>query len=163
MNSAEHENVSLQGKKKNLVQIQQILAGEIGMDTQTRFHVNGDVNIYPCGWVDEQVTRGGCAQTKGRMTVEEDGTSHYKAYRSNTGPKRELLFETRHAAVEMTRPIYRTDSPNHKRRLDMEYVYVTFKFPKNLGLVLMKALFADEADEVMAYLKTRKEETVWED
>ena len=97
------------------------------------------------------------------MAIEEDGPSHYKAYRTNTGPKRELLFETRHAAVEMTRPIYRTDRPNHKRRLDMEYVYVTFKFPKKLGLALMKSLYAEEADEVMAYLKTRKEETIWED
>ena len=148
---------------KKHFKIQQILANEVSMDTQTKFHVNGDVNIFPCGWVNEQVTRGGCAQTKGRMTVEEDGTSHYKAYRTNTGPKRELLFETRHAAVEMTRPIYRTDRPNHKRRLDMEYVYVTFKFPKNLGLALMKSLYAEETDEVMAYLKTRKEETIWED
>ena len=131
------------------------------MDTQTKFHVNGDVNIFPCGWVDEQVTNGGVRLTRGRMAIEEDGTSHYKAYRTNTGPKRELLFETRHAAVEMTRPIYRTD--NHKRRLDMEYVYVTFKFPKKLGLALMKSLYAEEADEVMAYFKTRKEETLWED
>ena len=134
------------------------------MDTQTKFHVNGDVNIYPCSWVDEQVTRGGCVQSKGRMTVEEDGTSHYKAYRSGTGPKRIPLFSTRHAAVEMTRPVYedRWNNGNVRRRLDREYVYVTFKFPKNLGLALMKTLFAEEADEVMAYLKTRKEETVWE-
>jgi len=148
--------------KKNL-HFQQILANEVSMDTQTKFHVNGDVNIFPCGWVDEQVTNGGVRMTRGRMAIEEDGTSHYKAYRTNTGPKRELLFETRHAAVEMTRPIYRTDSPNHKRRLNMEYVYVTFKFPKNLGLALMKSLYAEEADEVMSYLKTRKEETLWED
>jgi hypothetical protein len=39
---------------------------------------------------------------------------------------------------------------------------VTFKFPKNLGLALMKQLYAEEADEIMSYLKTRKEETVWE-
>jgi len=26
----------------------------------------------------------------------------------------------------------------------------------------MKALYAEEADEVMSYLKTRKEETIWE-
>ena len=147
-------------KKKNL-QVQQILAGEIGMDTQTQFHVNGDINIYPCGWVDEQVTTGGCRQPKGRMTIEEDGTSFFKAYRTNTGPKREFLFSTRHAVVEMTRPIYRTDRPGKVRRLDMEYVYVTFKFPKNLGLALTKALYEEEADEIMSYFKTRKEETIW--
>jgi hypothetical protein len=150
--------------KKTIIQVQQILAGEIGMDTQTKFHVNGDVNIYPCSWVNEQVTRGGCAQSKGRMTVEEDGTSYYKAYRTGTGPKRIQLFNTRHATVEMTRPAYenRWNNGNVRRRMDKEFLYVTFKFPKNLGLALMKALFAEEADEVMAYLKTRKEETIWE-
>ena len=155
------QNNSKGMKRQKNLQVQQILAGEIGMDTQTKFHVNGDVNIYPCGWVDEQVTTGGRRQPRGRMTIEEDGTSFFKAYRTNTGPKRELLFSTRHAVVEMTRPIYRSDQPG-KRRLDMEYVYVTFKFPKNLGLALMKALYQEEADEIMSYLKTRKEETVWE-
>ena len=148
-------------KQKNL-QVQQILAGEVDMDTQTKFHVNGDVNIYPCAWVDEKVTNGGVRLTRGRMAIEEDGTSFFKAYRTNTGPKRELLFSTRHAVVEMTRPIYRTDRPSKARRLSEEYVYVTFKFPKNLGLALMKSLYQEEADEVMSYLKTRKEETVWD-
>lgn len=147
--------------RKQIINAQHILAGEIGMDTQTRFHVNGDVNIYPCPWVDEQVTNGGKRQPKGRMTIEEDGTSFFKAYRTNTGPKRVQLFSTSHAAVEMTRPLYRSDNPG-KRRLNSEYVYVTFKFPKNLGLALMRSLYQEEADEVMAYLKTRKEETVWE-
>ena len=147
-------------KSKNL-QVQQVLAGEIGMDTQTRFHVNGDVNIYPCGWVNEKVTTGGCRRPKGRMTIEEDGTSHFKAYRTNTGRKRELLYKTRHGMVEMTRPLWRKDYPG-KRKLTQEFVYVTFKFPKNLGLALMKSLYQEEADEIMSYLKTRKEETIWE-
>ena len=41
--------------KKNY-QVQQILVGNVKMDTQTFFHTNGDVNIFPCGWVDELVT-----------------------------------------------------------------------------------------------------------
>lgn len=131
------------------------------MDTQTKFHVNGDVNIYPCGWVDEQVTSGGMRLTRGRMAIEEDGTSHYKAYRSNTGRRRVTLFDTRHATVEMTRPLY-DHRRRDNRRLGREYVYVTFKFPKNLGLALTKTLFQEEADEIMAYLKTRKEETIWQ-
>ena len=150
-----------QNNKKN-IQVQQILAGNIKMDTQTIFHTNGDVNIFPCGWVDEQVTSGGCRRPEGRMTIEEDGTSHFKAYRTNTGPRRELLFQTRHATVEMTRPVYRTDRQKEVRRLDREFIYVTFKFPKNLGLALMKALYTEESDEVMSYLKIRKEVTVWE-
>ena len=149
-------------EKQKKIQVQQILAGNVKMDTYTSFFANGDVNILPCPWeCDEQVTTGGRRQLKGRMTIEEDGTSFFKAYRTNTGPKRELLYSTRHAVVEMTRPIYRTDRPSKVRRLDMEYVYVTFKYPKNLGLALMKSLFAEEADEITSYLKTRKEETVW--
>ncbi len=62
--------------------------------------------------------------------------------------------------VEMTRPLWRKDYPG-KRKLTQEFVYVTFKFPKNLGLALMKSLYQEEADEIMSYLKTRKEETVW--
>jgi hypothetical protein len=95
------------------------------------------------------------------MTIEEDGTSHFKAYRTNTGRKRELLYRSRHGMVEMTRPLWRKDNPT-KRRLTQEFVYVTFKFPKNLGLTLMKSLYAKEADEIMSYLKTRKEEVVCE-
>jgi len=140
----------------------QLLLQNVKMETQTMFHANGDINIYPCGWENQQVTSGGKREPRGRMTIEEDGTSHFKAYRSGTGPKRVHLFSTRHATVEMTRPLYRTDRPGRQRRLDMEHVYVTFKFPKNLGLALTKAIYQEEADEVMAYFKTRKEETVWQ-
>ena len=147
--------------KKKVYQVQQVLAGEIGMDTQTMFHANGNINIYPCPWAEQQVTGGGVRHTRGRMAVEEDGTSYYKAYRSNTGPKRIQLFQTRHAVVEMTHPLYRTDRPGKVRRLDMEHVYVTFKFPKKYGLALTKSLYEEEADEIMSYFKTRKEETLW--
>ena len=140
----------------------QLLLQNVKMETQTMFHANGDINIYPCAWEEKQVTSGGKREPRGRMTIEEDGTSRFKAYRSGTGPKRVLLFSTHHATVEMTRPLYRTDRPGRQRRLDMEHVYVTFKFPKNLGLALTKAIYAEEADEVMAYFKTRKEETVWQ-
>ena len=54
---------------------------------------------------------------------------------------------------------YRSD--NGHRRLKDEYVYVTFKFPKKYGLALTKALYEEEADQILSYLKTRKEETIW--
>ena len=142
-----------------------ILQQNVQMDGSINFMTNGDINVYPCPWEDEkQVTGGERVRYRAGIEVDADGRTRVKRYNDGLqGPKRELLFETRHAAVEMTRPIYRTDRPSHKRRLDMEYVYVTFKFPKNLGLAMMKSLYAEEADEVMAYLKTRKEETIWED
>ena len=141
----------------------QLLLQNVKMDGSVNFHANGDINIYPCPWEnDKQVTNGGRVETRGRMAIEEDGTSSFKAYRSNTGPRRQLLYSTRHAVVEANRPIYRNDRKMPTRRLDMEHIYVTFKFPKNLGLSLTKVLFEEEADEVMAYFKTRKEETVWQ-
>jgi len=82
------------------------------------------------------------------------------------GPRLETLYETPHGAVKMTRPQYRHKADGYhkagpRRRMDEEFVYVTFKFPKKYGLALTKALYEEEADEIMSYFKTRKEETVW--
>ena len=141
----------------------QLLLQDVKMDGSVNFHANGNINFYPCPWENnKQATSGGLVEAKGRMAINQDGTSIFKAYRKNTGPRRELLYSTRHAVVETTRPIYRNDRKMPTRRLDMEHIYVTFKFPKNLGLSLTKVLFQEEADEVLAFFKTRKEETVWE-
>ena len=64
-------------------------------------------------------------------------------------------------AVKMTRPIFEVTANGSRRRLDKEYIYVTFKFPKKYGLALTKALYQEEADQIMSYFKTRKEETIW--
>jgi hypothetical protein len=61
----------------------------------------------------------------------------------------------------MTRPYFEASSRGSRRRLDREYIYVTFKFPKKYGLALTKALYEEESDEILSYLKTRKEETIW--
>ena len=61
----------------------------------------------------------------------------------------------------MTRPIYGNDRGKRRRRLNDEFVYVTFKFPKKYPLwMILEALYR-EGDEIMSYLKTRKEETLW--
>ena len=59
----------------------------------------------------------------------------------------------------MTRP--QTGFSDGYRRISHEFVYVTFKFPKKYGLALTKALYQEEADEIMSFFKTRKEETIW--
>ena len=153
-----NRNQIMQNRFKKQLQLQ-----NVKMDGSVNFHANGNINFYPCPWEnDKQVTRGGLVETRGKLAIDPDGTSVFKAYRENTGPRRIKLYSTRHAVVEANRPIYRSDCKTHTRRLDMEHIYVTFKFPKNLGLSLTKVLFEEEADEVLAYLKTRKEETVWE-
>lgn len=131
--------------KKNFIHTQQILAGEIGMDTQTRFHVNGDVNIYPCPWADEQVTTGGCRRPKGRMTIEEDGTSYFHAYRSNSGSRYTHLFMTADGEVKRT----------------CQNLIVKLVLPLGIGrLAIIEALTRQMA-EIINYIRSLKEITLW--
>ena len=139
----------------------QILQQNVQMDGSINFQTNGDINVYPCPWEDEkQVTGGERVRYRAGIEVDADGRTRVKRYNDGLqGPKHDVLFETPHGAVKITRPLYRSD--NGRRRLKDEYVYVTFKFPKKYGLALTKALYEEEADQILSYLKTRKEETIW--
>jgi len=146
---------------------EQILNNAVQMDASVNFQLNGNMLIVPCPWEsDKEVTDGSRVRYRGGIEVDADGRTRVKRYRDGmNGPMHDVLFETPHGAVKITRPIYRkSDTRGHKageRRIDKEYVYVTFKFPKKYGLALTKSLYEQEADEIMSYLKTRKEETVW--
>ena len=138
----------------------QILQQNVQMDGSINFMTNGDINVYP-PWEDEkQVTGGERVRYRAGIEVDADGRTRVKRYNDGLqGPKHDVLYETPHGAVKITRPLYRSD--NGRRRLKDEYVYVTFKFPKKYGLALTKALYEEEADQILSYLKTRKEETIW--
>ena len=139
----------------------QILQQNVQMDGSINFMTNGDINVYPCPWEDEkQVTGGERVRYRAGIEVDADGRTRVKRYNDGLqGPKHDVLYETPHGAVKITRPLYRSD--NGRRRLKDEYVSVTFKFPKKYGLALTKALYEEEADQILSYLKTRKEETIW--
>ena len=139
----------------------QILQQNVQMDGSINFMTNGDINVYPCPWEDEkQVTGGERVRYRAGIEVDADGRTRVKRYNDGLqGPKHDVIYETPHGAVKITRPLYRSD--NGRRRLKDEYVYVTFKFPKKYGLALTKALYEEEADQILSYLKTRKEETIW--
>lgn len=140
----------------------QILQQNVQMDSSINFMTNGDINVYPCPWENEkQVTGGERVRYRAGIEVDADGCTRVKRYNDGLqGPKHDVLYETPHGAVKITRPLYRSD--NGRRRLKDEYVYVTFKFPKKYGLALTKALYEEEADQILSYLKTRKEETIWQ-
>ena len=146
---------------------EQILNNAVQMDASVNFQLNGNMLIVPCPWEDEkEVTNGERIRYRGGIEVDADGRTRVKRYRDGSkGPLHETFYETAHGAVKITRPIYRkSDSCGHRageRRMDHEFVYVTFKFPKKYGLALTKALYEEEADEIMSYFKTRKEETIW--
>ena len=138
-----------------------ILQQNVQMDGSINFMTNGDINVYPCPWEDEkQVTGGERVRYRAGIEVDADGRTRVKRYNDGLqGPKHDVLYETPHGAVKITRPQVRPG--DGRRRISEEFVYVTFKFPKKYGLALTKALYEEEADQVMSYFKTRKEETVW--
>ncbi len=148
---------------KPLIFKKQLLVQNVQMDGSINFQTNGDINIHPCPWEsDKQVTNGERVRYEGGIEVDADGRTRIKRWnRGSRGPLHETLFETAHGAVKMTRSIYGSDRGKRRRRMDMEHVYVTFKFPKKYGLALTKALYQEEADQIMSYFKTRKEETLW--
>ena len=143
---------------------EQILNNAVQMDASVNFQLNGNMLIVPCPWEsDKEVTDGSRVRYRAGIEVDADGRTRVKRYNEGkNGPKLETLYETRHGAVKMTRPQYGKNGRGeiHRRKND-EFVYVTFKFPKKYGLALTKAFYEEEADEIMSYLKTRKEETIW--
>ena len=144
-----------------------LMQQNVQMDASVNFQANGDINIYPCPWESEkEVTDGERVCYRAGIEVDIDGRTRVKRYNDGSmGPKQDTLFETAHGAVKITRPLYRKNNSGYnkagQRFLDKEYVYVTFKFPKKYGLALTKALYQEEADQILSYLKTRKEETIW--
>ncbi len=126
------------------------------MDGSIAFHANGDINIYPCPWEDDkQVTNGQRVRYAAGIEVDSDGRTRVKRWRKGSrGARHTTVFETAHGRVKV--------SNRWKReRADEQQVIVEFKFPRKYGLALTRALYQEESDEVMSYLKTRKEETIW--
>ncbi|MCH5310333.1 MAG: hypothetical protein J1E58_10770 [Prevotella sp.] len=146
-------------KKKICVQP---LLQDVQMDASVNFMAEGNINIFPCPWESEKevTNKGKRVRYRAGVEVDADGRARVKRYLDGTkGSQHETLFETAHGVVKMTRPWYRSD--NGSRRLSEESVYITFRFPKKYGGALIKALYKEETEEIMSYLKTRKEETVW--
>ena len=140
---------------------EQLLLQAVKMDGSINFQTNGDINIYPCPWEDgKEVTDGSRVRYRGGIEVDADGRTRVKRYNDGKyGPKYEVLYKTAHGKVQMNHPQIRPG--DGYRRKSEEFVYVSFKFPKKYGLALTKALYAEESDEMLAFFKTRKEETVW--
>ena len=141
-----------------------LLQQNVQMDASINFQTNGNINIYPCPWEREkEVTNGERVRYRAGIEVDPDGRTRVKRYNvGKNGPMHDTLYETAHGAVKMTRPQYGKNGRGevHRRKND-EFVYVTFKFPKKYGLALTKALYEEEAEQIMSYFKTRKEETIW--
>ena len=124
-----------------------VFIDNINIETQTTYAENGKINIYPCAFVENPhlVAHGDRASQKGRMVTEDDGTSCFRPYATNSGSRYNKLFQTAHGTVKET----------------MNDIIVQLRFPKRLGKALIEAMFKDETEEVAAFIKTRTTETNW--
>ncbi len=142
--------------KPEIIRQKQLLLQNVQMDGSINYLVNGDINIQPCPWEDEkQVTEGRPVYYRANLEVLADGQTRVKAKRTGSrGPLYQTLFETAHGTVKIV--------PQRKQRHpSREQLIVEFKFPRRYGLELTKKLYEEEADQVMSYFKTRKEDCLW--
>ena len=142
--------------KPEIIRQKQLLLQNVQMDGSVNYLVNGDINIQPCPWEDEkQVTEGRPVYYRANLEVLADGQTRVKAKRTGSrGPLYQTLFETAHGIVKIV--------PQRKHRHpEREQLIVEFKFPRRYGLELTKKLYEEEADQVMSYFKTRKEDCLW--
>ena len=140
----------------------QTILQNVEMDTQTSFIANGDIMIYPCNWEADKAPVTADGQRRGNykagVAVDEYGKTLVKRYNiGKNGSKYEVIYETAHAEVKMTRPW------KQHRFLNREKVIVDFKFPRKYPLSLMKQMFYQECEQIMAFLNSRKEDTLWKD
>ena len=85
--------------------MKQVFIKDVQLDTQTAFMANGNINIFPCGWENEQApitVGGGKRSLRGRITVDEDGETHFVPYKENGAPRYEELYSTEHCRLLMT-------------------------------------------------------------
>ena len=142
--------------KPEIIRQKQLLLQNVQMDGSVNYLVNGDINIQPCPWEDEkQVTEGRPVYYRANLEVLADGQTRVKAKRTGSrGPLYQTLFDTAHGIVKIV--------PQRKQRHpEREQMIVEFKFPRRYGVELTKKLYEEEADQVMSYFKTRKEDCLW--
>lgn len=114
------------------------------MDARVIYMAN-DVNVYPAIW---EIGRQVCNQTlsrRGRMTTEKDGTSHFKAYRSNSGSRYVKLFATANGEVKRTR----------------KNLIVKLVLPLGIGRLAIIETLMREMREIVNYIRSLKENTIW--
>ena len=85
--------------------MKKVFIDDVRMDTQTAFMATGNINIYPCAWETEQapITVDGSKRSlRGRITVDQDGETHFVPYKESGAPRYEELYSTEHCRLLMT-------------------------------------------------------------
>ena len=125
----------------------QVFINTLSMETQTVYAENGNINIYPCSFEQgHNLVKGGTrVSQKGRMVTEDDGTSRFRPYASDSFQRYKVLYRTAHGAVKETQGS----------------IICELRFPKRLGKQHIGSLFRLEANEQAAFIKTRQTQTEW--
>ena len=118
--------------RKN-VKKQNVFVETIQIETQTVFCQNGNINISPCGFEESHniVLNGDVASQKGRMVTEDDGTSSFRPYATDSGSRYNTLQRTSHGDIKETK---------------LDYIF-TLRFPKKLGKATIEAFLCMEQEE----------------
>lgn len=133
-----------ENQKKNLVFVE-----NSKMETQTVFLANGNINIYPCNFeLGHHIVAGGkdTVSQKGRMVTEDDGTSHFRAYRKDSGARYAMLMQTEHGEMKTTQG----------------QVKICFNFPKRLSANQVARMLLNEVGEMVAWMDVRGNNAKWE-
>lgn len=120
----------------------------VNMETQTVFHNNGSINIYPCDFeLGQHLLADGKTRIsqRGSMKTDEEGRSVFRPFNTDTGTPYDEIFSTPHGEVREYKNV----------------VVVKHTFKKKLGKDLIAALYNEETDDVKAFIKTRKTDTRW--
>ena len=125
-----------------------VFVDDTRIESQMLFSQNGNINIFPCAFEENHfiVANDDCASQKGRMVTLNNGTSHFRPYAVDSGSRYNFLFHTLHGEVKET---------------NKHFIFI-LRFPKRLGLKLIKALLRSEQQEQSSFLnsyrppKTRK-------
>ena len=112
---------------------QNVFIETVSIETQTIYAENGNVDVYPCAFVEcpHMVMNGNSVYQKGRMVTEDDGTSHFRPYATDSGSRYNTLQRTAHGTVKETKS---------------DYIFM-IRFPKKLGLACIAALLQMEQEE----------------
>lgn len=132
---------------KKSSKILQVFIDTFRIETQTEYRENGGINIYPCSFEENpmMVVDGEYASQKGRMVTLNDGTSQFHPYAVDSGSRYKTLYCSAHGSLRETK----------------NDVVFQLRFPKRLGKELIMDLLRKEVKEMVAFVKTRRDETKW--
>ena len=111
-----------------------VFVNNLHLETHTEFRADGDIHIYPCEFeIGQQIVDGATTVSqKGRMVTEDDGTSHFRHYRKDSGPRYTPLMTTEHGEVKASK----------------KDIIIRFAFPKHLTFQQMINLLRREVREI---------------